>query len=657
MVEKKMDRMLWEPTQDQVEKANLTRFMRRVSERHGLVFSDYHEFYSWSIRHCDTFWGEVWDFCDIRASRRFDRVIERADPMWQSRWFPGSQLNFAENLLRDDDDRPAIIYWGEDAVREELTYRELQHQVAQLARRLREMGLKPGDRVVGLLPNTPQAVVAMLASTSLGAVWASCSPDFGVPGVVDRFGQIGPTILFTSENYRFKGANFELAAKAREAVTQLPTINHVVVVTEKASGSIIGSVERPSWHRFSDLIADENSTSIEFEQTAFDHPLYVMFSSGTTGRPKCIVHSVGGTLIEHLKELFLHTDLRRDDRIFYATTCGWMMWNWLVSSLAAGATILLYDGAPGLRHMQILFDFAEQEEATIFGTSAAFISAMRKAGLRPTETHRLSKLRTILSTGSPLVPECFDYIHSDVKSEVQVCSISGGTDIIGCFALGCPIIPVYRGELQTRSLGYSVEVFDERGRATVEQKGELVCTAPFPSMPIGFWNDPDRRLFRDTYFSSFDGVWRHGDFACLTANQGLILYGRSDAVLNPGGVRIGTAEIYRQLETIEAVECSVVVDQQWNGDTRIVLFVKLRPGYELNKDLRDHIASHIRERASPRHVPKKIVQVADIPITRNGKISELAVKNVIHGLPVSNQSALANPTALSYFENRRELLN
>jgi acetoacetyl-CoA synthetase len=382
-----------------------------------------------------------------------------------------------------------------------------------------------------------------------------------------------------------------------------------------------------------------------------------MFSSGTTGRPKCIVHSAGGTLIEHLKELVLHTDLRREDRIFYATTCGWMMWNWLVSSLAAGAAILLYDGAPGLRNMQILLDLAEQEAATVFGTSAAYISALRKAGLRPIDSHRLPKLRSILSTGSPLVPECFDYVYSDIKSDVQLSSISGGTDIIGCFALGCPIIPVHRGELQTRSLGYAVEIFDETGHATVGNKGELVCTAPFPSMPIGFWNDPDRRLYRDTYFSTFDGVWRHGDFACLTANGGLILYGRSDAVLNPCGVRIGTAEIYRQLETVEAVESSVVVDQHWNGDTRIVLFVKLKPGFQLDTDLCERIASHIRERASPRHVPKKIVQVADIPITRNGKISELAVKNTIHGRPVSNQSALANPTSLRYFENRPELLN
>jgi acetoacetyl-CoA synthetase len=653
---KMMDARVWEPTRVEIERSNLTKFIRRIENRRGLTFADYHDFYAWSVKECEMFWREVWDFCEVRASRHFDCVLKDEERMPGATWFPGSRLNFAENLLRYDDERPAIIFWGEEAVRQQLTFKELRRQVACVAAELREMGLAIGDRVVGLLPNIPQAIVAMLATTSLGAVWASCSPDFGVPGIVDRFGQISPKVIFTADDCRFKGATIDLISKAQTVIAQLPSLRHAIVVADRRARADCEAAGT-KWHRFSDLISHPTCPPINFVQSAFDHPLYVMFSSGTTGQPKCIVHSAGGTLIEHLKELVLHTDLRRDDRIFYATTCGWMMWNWLVSSLAVGATVLLYDGSPSMRHLQILFDFAETEAMTVFGTSAAFISAIRKAGLRPAQTHRLERLRTILSTGSPLVPECFDYVYEHVKPDVQLSSISGGTDIIGCFALGCPNIPVHRGELQTRSLGYAVEVFDETGRPTVGQNGELVCTAPFPSMPIGFWNDSDGRLYRDAYFSRFVGVWCHGDYVCLTETGGLVFYGRSDAVLNPCGVRIGTAEIYRQLEAIEAVESSVVVGQEWNGDTRIVLFVKLRPGHELDADLCNHIKTQIRERASPRHVPKKIVQVDDIPVTRSGKISELAVKNIVHGIPVSNYTALANPGSLACFQNRTELLN
>ena len=648
--------ILWQPSQSRLEQANLTRFISRVAHEHDLSFDSFDDFDAWSVRCNEDFWTAVWNFCDVRASRPYECVLQDKEKMPGATWFPGSRLNFAENLLRFDDSRPAIIYWSEDVQRRELTYAELYRQVACVAAALRNMGVTAGDRVVGLLPNIPEAIVAMLATASLGATWASCSTDFGLDAILDRFGQIEPNVLFTTDRYRFKETVIDLSRKVEQAVSQLPSVAHVIVISDNRQASDVPQKSSgPTWRWFTDLVGDDDSPPLVFTQVPFNQPLYVMFSSGTTGKPKCIVHSVGGTLIEHLKELVLHTDLKRDDRIFYSTTCGWMMWNWLVSSLAVGATVLLYDGAPSLRDMRILFDFADAEGMTVFGTSAAYISAIKKAGLQPVQSHRLDTLRTILSTGSPLAPECFDYIYEHVKQDVQLSSISGGTDIIGCFALGCPLIPVHRGELQTRSLGYAVDVFDDAGRSLVGEKGELVCTAPFPSMPTCFWNDPGGHCYHDAYFSRFAGVWHHGDYVCLTENNGLIVYGRSDSVLNPCGVRIGTAEIYRQLEAIDAVESSVVVGQEWDNGIRIVLFVKLRPGYVLDSSLRHQIVTRLRERASPHHVPKKIIQVDDIPITPNGKISEMAVKNVIHGIPVNNQHALANPSALECFANIGEL--
>lgn len=645
---------LWQPSTKQIESASVTRFMRRLEDRLGEPFASYDDFYRWSVKHTDEFWAEVWDFCDIRSSRPYECVLADRQSMPGAQWFPGSRLNFAENLLRHDSGT-ALIFWGEDSVRREISFKELRRQVAWLAAVFARMGVTTGDRVAGLLPNIPEAIVCMLATASLGAVWSSCSPDFGVDGVVARFGQIEPKVLVTADGYVYKNTKIDLRPKVAEITAEIPSIASVIEVP------FIGGTAKPAdtaqvdWHGFESLLEATEPPPLTFVQVPFNHPLYVMYSSGTTGNPKCIVHSVGGTLIEHLKELVLHVDLKPSDRIIYATTCGWMMWNWLVSSLAVGATVCLYDGSPALRNMQVLFDMVDAEGVTIFGTSAAFISAVKKSGLRPCETHRLSSLRAILSTGSPLAPECFDFIYDHVKRDILLGSISGGTDIIGCFALSCPVLPVYRGELQTRSLGYAVDVFDDGGNSIRGEKGELVCTAPFPSMPIGFWNDPDGNRYHNAYFARYEGIWHHGDYVCLTEHDGMIVYGRSDAMLNPHGVRIGTAEIYQQLELVDEIESAVAVGQQWEDDTRVVLFVKLKPGHQLDAQLRSRINTLIRTNLSPRHLPAKIIQISDIPVTRSGKISELAVKNVIHGKTVTNQQALANPDSLECFANLPEL--
>ncbi len=648
---------LWEPSADQIKDAQITAFIKRIEQQFSLQFDDFQSFYDWTIREPEPFWEALWDFCGIISSEPYSRVLEKGSEMVEAKWFPGARLNFAENLLRYNDQQTAIVFWGEDKVRRTLSYTQLHQQVAWLARALKDMGVGIGDRVVGMLPNMPEAVIAMLATSSLGAVWSSCSPDFGTEGVVDRFGQIEPKVLLASDGYYHKGHVYKTLETASEVVGKIPSIEHFILCryvnpTELTMPDLRDNV---SGHVFHTLIEPGSPPPLHFTQVAFDHPLYVMFSSGTTGKPKCIVHGVGGTLIEHLKEHILHTDLRREDNILYATTCGWMMWNWLVSGLATGATISLYDGAPTLKKTRILFDMADEEEITVFGTSAAFISAIHKVRLRPIKTHQLKKLRAILSTGSPLVPENFDYVYEHIKKDLLLASISGGTDIIGCFVLGCPTLPVYRGELQTRSLGYAVDVFDAKGKSLVNEKGELVCTQPFPSMPICFWNDPDGVKYRATYFSRFDNVWHHGDYVMVNEKGGMIFFGRSDAVLNPGGIRIGTAEIYRQLELIEEVLGSVVVGQEWRGDTRVVLFVKLAEGCELNQELHSRICTTIGTKATPRHVPRKIVQVADIPVTRSGKISELAVKNIIHGRPVQQTEALANPESLDEFRDRQEV--
>ena len=652
---------LWEPTAAQIRAANLTRFMEGVGR------SSYDALYRWSVDELEQFWSAVWHFCGVTAMEHqgrapWDRVlvgrdrVAPPDPELGPRWFVGARLNFAENLLRFRDERPAIVFWNEQGRQRELSYAGLHAQVARVASALRAEGVRVGDRVVGFMPNLPETVIAMLAATSVGAIWSSCSPDFGAPGVLDRFGQIEPKVLFCAASYRYGGKEIDCLARVKDVVDQLRGVQRVVIVPYLAEGGETSGIRGAvTWDDFS----AGGTQPLRFERLPFDHPVYVMYSSGTTGLPKCMVHGAGGTLLQHLKEHVLHCDLRRDDRLFYFTTCGWMMWNWLVSGLAVGCTIVLYDGAPLLRRRPILWDMAAAERITTFGASAKFLALAEKEELRPAETHDLSSLTAILSTGSPLAPQGFDYVYQSVKRDVRLSSISGGTDIISCFALGNPIGAVWRGELQVRGLGMKVDVFDESGQPRRGRAGELVCTAPFPSMPVSFWNDPDGSKYRAAYFDAFPNTWRHGDWAELTTHDGMIIYGRSDATLNPSGIRIGTAEIYRQVEQLPEILESIVVGQdvpsEFGVDTRIVLFVRLLDGVELDDSLRDRIRQRIRDNTSPHHVPKKIIQVADIPRTISGKITELAVRDVIHGRPVKNVDALANPAALELFRDLPDL--
>jgi len=662
---------LWSPTSRQIVDANLTRFIADVRRRGATAVRDYPSLYEWSIAQPADFWGAVWEFCGIAAERDArgsawqsaliggDRMAP-PDPELGPRWFDGARLNFAENLLRYRDDREAIVGWNELGPQRRLTFAELYAEVERLASALEARGVGAGDRVAGFMPNIPEATIAMLATASLGAIWSSCSPDFGVQGVFDRFGQIEPKFLFCADGYRYSGKEVDSLETVAGIAERITSIEQVVVVTyRQASASLAGIPRAVSYDAF---VGSVVPTRMRFARMPFDHPLYVMYSSGTTGLPKCMVHGAGGTLLQHQKEHVLHCDLRRDDRIFYFTTCGWMMWNWLVSALAVGATIVLYDGAPLLRRRAILWEMAEAERLTVFGTSAKWLALAEKEGLAPRNTHDLSSLRSILSTGSPLGAHSFDYVYEKVKPDVQLSSISGGTDLISCFALGNPIAPVWRGEIQTRGLGMRVEIFDDDGNSIRERPGELVCSAPFPSMPIYFWNDPTKEKYRAAYFDHFPGAWRHGDWAELTNHDGVVIYGRSDATLNPGGVRIGTAEIYRQVEQLPEVLESLVIGQQvpdaeGGEDVRIVLFVRLVESQTLTDELKERIRLQIRKNASPHHVPKKIVQVTDIPRTISGKITELAVRDVVHGRPVKNRDALANPEALELFRNLPELEN
>ena len=648
-----MAKPVWEPGQERIERANINRFIRFVREQTGNDdIRRYSPLYDFSIRHPEKFWKLVWEFCGIRATGDFDDVLVDGEKMPGAKWFPNVRLNFAQNLLRYKDDRVAIVARNEWGTNREFSYAELHEEVGKLAHALREAGVGIGDRVAGFLPNIPEAVIGMLATASIGAVWSSCSPDFGTQGVVDRFGQIEPKVLITADKYGYGGKKFDCLAKIRDVLKQIPKVEKVVVIPYSGDPLKLTDIRNAvSWP---DFVGTENH-AIDFTPTTFDHPLYVMYSSGTTGVPKCIVHGAGGTLIQHLKELVLHTDLKREDKIVYYTTCGWMMWNWLVSSLAVGATVVLYDGSPFHPDGTVLWDLVDEIGITILGTSAKWISAIEKAGLKPRQSHKLLTLRTILSTGSPLADESFDYVYRDVKDRLMLSSISGGTDIISCFALGCPLLPVYRGELQCRGLGLKVEIFNETGESISEEKGELVCLAPFPSMPVGFWNDPQGEKYHNAYFSKFPNVWAHGDHALLTEHEGIVIYGRSDAVLNPGGVRIGTAEIYRQVEQLPEVVESIAVGQEWDNDVRVVLFVRLRDDAKLDDALRDRIKKQIRDNTTPRHVPAKILQVSDIPRTISGKIVELAVRDVIHGKAVKNTDALANPQALDQFRDRPEL--
>ena len=647
-----MSEPLWRPDAARVAAANITAFMRAAAARRGAAIADYGALYRWSIDRPEQFWSAVWDFCAV-IGERGDTVLEHADRMPGARFFPGARLNFAENLLRRRDDGDALVFRGEARVERRLSHRQLYDLVSRLTQALRAAGIAPGDRIAGFVPNLPETIAATLAAASLGAIWSSCSPDFGVQGVLDRFGQIAPRLLFTADGYDYNGKRQDSLERVAGFLPELPSVERVVVLPYGDRPPALDRV--PGAVALEDFIAPHRAGDIDFRRLPFDHPLYIMYSSGTTGAPKCIVHGAGGTLLQHLKEHRLHCDIKAGNRMFYFTTCGWMMWNWLVSGLASGATLLLYDGSPFHPSGNALFDFAAAERCSFFGTSAKFIDACNKAGLAPIDSHDLAALRTIASTGSPLLPEGFDYVYAKVKRDVCLSSISGGTDIVSCFVLGNPIGPVWRGEIQARGLGMKVEVWDETGRPVTGRKGELVCAAPFPSMPVGFWNDPDGAKYRAAYFAKYPNVWCHGDFAELTGHDGMIIYGRSDAVLNPGGVRIGTAEIYRQVEQLPEVEESIVVGQDWQGDVRVVLFVKLRPGLTLDDGLAQRIRARIRANATPRHVPAKIVRVADIPRTRSGKIVELAVRDVVHGRPVKNREALANPEALELFRDLPEL--
>ena len=657
---------LWTPSPGRAARANLTRFLQHARKR-GSTAADYPGLYAWSIVDPASFWLSVWEFCDVVAEGGTEPAApgdvlvggERMappDPVLGPRWFPRVRLNFAANLLRRADEGEALVSWDERGFRHRMSFAELRNAVASCAAALRAAGVSPGDRVAGFLPNIPEAVIAMLAAASLGAVWSSCSPDFGAKGVLDRFGQIRPKVLLAADGYRYAGKRIDCLARVREVREAIPGIGQVVVVPWLDEHPDIGGIAGARlWDEFMGDGEEPAVTLDALETFPFDHPLYVMYSSGTTGLPKCMVHGAGGTLIQHLKELVLHTDLTRDDRIFYFTTCGWMMWNWLVSSLAAGATVVLYDGAPMARDGAVLWDMAAEERITVFGTSAKYLAMAEKQGLEPGRTHDLAALRAILSTGSPLAAHSYDYVYGRIGPDIHLASISGGTDIISCFALGNPIGPVWRGELQVRGLGMSVAILDDEGHPIAGTPGELCCTAPFPSMPVAFWNDPDGSAYRAAYFERFPGVWRHGDWAELTVHDGLIIHGRSDATLNPGGVRIGTAEIYRQVEQLPEIVESLVVGQEWEGDVRIVLFVRLRDGLRLDDALRERICRRIRDTTSPHHVPRRIVQVADIPRTISGKITELAVREVIHGRPVKNRDALANPAALDLYRELPEL--
>ena len=648
-----MSEPLWRPSADRIADANITAFAHRLETDWSVSLPDYPALHAFSLDEMAKFWSTVWDFCGVVAETKGDRVLVDGDRMPGAKFFPDARLNFAENLLGRRDDTPAILFRAEDKVERQLTWNDLYDEVSRLAQAMRALGVESGDRIAGFVPNCPEAIIAMLAASSIGAIWTSCSPDFGVQGVLDRFGQVEPKILFTADGYHYNGKALDSLEKISVVLADLPSVQMTVVFPLLADDPEIGNVPNAThWRHF---IAAHDAEDIEFAQLPFDHPLYILYSSGTTGAPKCIVHGAGGTLLQHLKEQRLHCDIKAGDRAFYFTTCGWMMWNWLVSFLASDVTVVLFDGSPSYPGPDVLFDYADAAEVNLFGTSAKFIDALGNAGLRPIETHDLSSVRTITSTGSPLVPEGFDYVYENVKKDVCLSSIAGGTDIVGCFVGGNPTLPVWRGEIQCKLTGMAADVFDDDGNSVIGEKGELVCTKPFPSMPVGFWNDPDGKRYHDAYFDRFDNIWHHGDFVELTDHGGMIIYGRSDATLNPGGVRIGTAEIYRQVEQFEEIVEAICIGQEWDDDTRVVLFVVLRDGSTLDDDLVQRVRQRVRENCSPRHMPAKVIQVSDIPRTKSGKITELAVRDIVHGRDVKNKEALANPEALEFYRGLTEL--
>lgn len=644
-----MNTVVWQPSAP--EASRMWQFMRFIEPRHQQRFASYQELHAWSVKEPGLFWQSLCDFFGINFDTPPVDALNHYHDMLDARWFTGATLNFAEKLLSRDDDHLAIISISESGKRQALSYKELKQQVAQCAAGLKHAGITSGDRVAAIMPNVAFTVIAMLATASIGAIWSSCSPDFGANAAFDRLGQIEPKILFACDGHQYQGKTHDAHDKIQQISAMIPSLQHIVVcpvINDKVNLSSLPNVV--TWDNF--LKPAKNLT---FTPLPFAHPLYILFSSGTTGKPKCIIHGAGGTLLQHVKELGLHTDIKPEDNLCFYTTCGWMMWNWMVSVLALGATLTLYEGSPTFPDANRLFQLIEQEKITVFGTSAKFISAVEKAGINPSKTLSLQHLRCILSTGSPLLPKNYDFVYQQIKADVQLSSISGGTDIVSCFALGNPLLPVYRGELQCLGLGMSVEVFNDQGKPICEARGELVCTKPFPSMPVGFWQDPNKERYRSAYFERFPGVWAHGDFAEITAHDGLIIYGRSDAVLNPGGVRIGTAEIYRQVEKIPEILDSVVIGQEWEDDVRVILFVKLRDGMQLSDQLQTTIRQTIRNNASPRHVPAKILQVVDIPHTISGKVVEVTVRQTVQGEAVTNLASLANPEALVYFKDRQEL--
>lgn len=647
------DTPIWTPSAGRLAGAHLTAFAKLAELSYDRKLNGYAELWRASVADPARFWSLVWDYCGVIGDKGATALSD-GDNMLAARFFPEARLSYAENLLRRDDDGDALVFWGEDKLQRRWSWRELRAQVSLLQQAMRGAGIQAGDRVAGFMPNMPETIAAMLAANSLGAVWTSCSPDFGADGAVERFGQTEPKLLFCPDGYWYAGKAVDIRAKMAALAEALPSVRQIIVVPYLGETGVFAE-NVPKAITLTDFTAAYQAQALSFERLPFRHPLFILYSSGTTGKPKCIVHGAGGTLLQHLKEQQLHGDVHHGDRLFYFTTCGWMMWNWLVSGLASGAALMLFDGSPFVGEGRTLWDYAERQRFTHFGTSAKYIDGLRKSGIAPVREWKLDSLRAVFSTGSPLVAESFDWVYANIKADINLASVSGGTDIVSCFALGCASLPVYRGELQCRGLGMAVDIYNEYGRPVRGEKGELVCTRPFPSMPVGFWNDPDGGKYRQAYFGRFDNIWCHGDYAELTTHDGMIIYGRSDAVLNPGGVRIGTAEIYRQVEAFDEVLESIAVGQQWQDDERVLLFVRLRAGARLDEDLQQRIKAQIKTGASPRHVPAKIIAVADIPKTISGKIVELAVKNVIHGQPVSNLTALANPEALKLFENLDEL--